>query len=940
MDDIEEKIRRIKENLESSITVHINKLEIEYINPTEDIIIDGIQGFKLFDNISLFGSNPKNILFLNDSHDFKYTYRNVYTFRCYIYNNTKKEINKLDTSNEDKIKYIRELINFINDKLYKEITQDLFLKKIISVDELLYYLATNVNECYDIFIENDILNLKSNIQYSSFLSLCDYIFLNCGDKLIYDENKLDIIKDINITNIEENNAQRLCNFNCRYHRSDIRTRILGDNLIKIYYTNISDDSIYVDDSTFYQTIHLYLEYLFKENDDEIQKKKFFDKNLEHINSKSKLNYDIDMLFTFYEKSKKDIIKQYNKSIFKTKITIEKLKEIIKSITLLERFKDELPFSFQNKFYDFLNIELTSLTMNLYSLFRLFINDWHIDSKKKTRLNLSDSCNNLNYPKYIIYFAGNYHNNWLSNFINKSLSMVNMFGTIDLYIHDMSYMSHDITYSLTNDQLNFIPLSQEKYIMLKENLTLIKTTQEYLNLYNSSSSTLHIDYKTIQEFYNLNNICIKLINKYIEYKIFNSVDLLNKFEIDFVLLLDINNKINSFKILNEFEIEKLNEYLIYIKKIENIFIINKENNKNINNEINKIINNFINKLTININNIKIINNFIINNEINEINEINDINYFVNKDIINYDELLSFYNIINVNLNVCLSSPKNIINNLYIHDFILIKDLDDNIIFNLKFFLEDLCDFILNKEENQDLELDLILDIDDIFINLYKLIRNISILDINKFNIYINKFNILYYYYQNLAILINNIILVLCYEYEDNILYCTKDNIDRSTIYNYFKFNIKSSDDIYTYFKTEYNSLNEQFDRDILYYEDIIEKYKLSSDLSSDKSDDLLSDNLLIDEYLTKLNGYINNIYILFNDKSEIEIKINNIILILCYIYDDLSSDKSLNKSDPLHFDLITSKCNRSDTITIIPFDTLYKYYKDNEDISILYKIDLN
>jgi hypothetical protein len=32
--------------------------------------------------------------------------------------------------------------------------------------------------------------------------------------------------------------------------------------------------------------------------------------------------------------------------------------------------------------------------------------------------------------------------------------------------------------------------------------------------------------------------------------------------------------------------------------------------------------------------------------------------------------------------------------------------------------------------------------------------------------------------------------------------------------------------------------------------------------------------------------------------------------------------------------ITSKCNRSDTNSIIPFDTMYKYYKDNEDISIL------
>ena len=896
--NIDEKIRHIKVQLEYDIDN--NNSEIEDLNryyiyrDNDNEIIDGVNGLNLFNNISLFGSRPKNILFLNDSHEFNKTYKDtdIYISRYNIYNNMKKEIYSLNISNEDTLRYIRELTNFINDKLYKKITVDLFNNEIISVDELLYYITTNTKECYDIFIENRILDLENITNYGSFMILTDNIFFNCGNKLIYNQAESNIINDANIEN-------RICNFNSRYHRADIRNLLIHTDIVNVYYVDKSSDSIYIDDTLFYEIVDLYLNFLFKEGNDEKEKNLFLNKNLKHL-SKSNTRYNIKNLFEFYEKSKKDIIKQYNKSIFKTKITINKLKKIIKLVTLPEKFIKEIGFSPQSKYYDFLNLELTSLIMNLYSLFRMFIDDWHIDSSKKTRVNLSDSCNNLNYPKNIIFFAGGAHNHWLINFINKCMS--------DIYdMSDMSIYSHD--------KNNYLSLDTDKFLKLKEYLTLINTTQEYLDC------EKEMNYTSIEEFYNYNDIYLRLLNKYIEYNIIESIN----FIIDFNELTDFNTKLNKKSKLSDDDLNILNDYLNNIQIITNK--IYKLSNSNIYN--------YYRLLFINIKNLFIINN-VINDKVNDdyvvINDI-DNDYFINTDIIDYDNLLIYYNELN-NLNVFLSSPHNILEYLLYNNYKLDNKLIRNLeyqfsnILKLQIFLYDLYKYLLNNIQESLTDLKGInnykslknYSLDDILIILYKLIKNIC-------SIFHD--DITDYFYNNLVIYVNNLILLICFENksEDLSFYCKKENsINKKEIHKYFYIGLdinklyEPSNNIIKFFREKYNILIIDINQDILYYEDNIEKYKSSIEIDMD----ILTN---IDEHLTKLHNYLDNVYIYIND--DLKYKINNTILILCYIYDNLSNDKS----DLIKF---TPKCNGSDDMHInIPFDTMYEYYKNNEDISLLY-----
>ena len=143
----------------------------------DKVNIDGIFNLQLFKNISLFGSKPRNILFLDDYHKISNTKRNIeiftgkelhlhyesglsiYNFRILLYEYIIIYINKLTSSNEDKIKYIRELFNYVNDRLYKTLSIDLYKKENISIDELLYDISTDTENCLDIFIFCVVINI-------------------------------------------------------------------------------------------------------------------------------------------------------------------------------------------------------------------------------------------------------------------------------------------------------------------------------------------------------------------------------------------------------------------------------------------------------------------------------------------------------------------------------------------------------------------------------------------------------------------------------------------------------------------------------------------------------------------------------------------------------------------------------------------------------------
>jgi hypothetical protein len=74
---------------------------------TNKVIIDGIVGISLYNNVSLFGSKPRNILFLEDYHVFDNTFKesDLYSSLMEIY----EEINQyvITTVTNNKIKFFK-----------------------------------------------------------------------------------------------------------------------------------------------------------------------------------------------------------------------------------------------------------------------------------------------------------------------------------------------------------------------------------------------------------------------------------------------------------------------------------------------------------------------------------------------------------------------------------------------------------------------------------------------------------------------------------------------------------------------------------------------------------------------------------------------------------------------------------------------------------------
>jgi len=77
--------------------------------------------------------------------------------------------------------------------------------------------------------------------------------------------------------------------------------------------------------------------------------------------------------------------------------------------------------------------------------------------KKERINLTTSCNNLDYPKNIIYFAGGAHNTWIIQFIKLVASIEDKYIEADIKI-------------LSEFNNNYIKLDNDSYIKLKEFIT--------------------------------------------------------------------------------------------------------------------------------------------------------------------------------------------------------------------------------------------------------------------------------------------------------------------------------------------------------------------------------------------------------------------------------------------------------------------------------------
>lgn len=782
MKSILDNILYLRSNNISDLIYDIKKVLLSEINAillldfksneyTEFVIIDGIDRIELYNNVSLFGSKPRNILFLGDTHHLKNTknidlfYEKIIKLNIFIIKNINNffNINITDNNDNEKIKYIRNLISFVNDNLYFPLTKDLYKKNLISIDQLLYFNSMKSNECLDIFIENYAINFDRLESIYCFLTITNNIFFNCGNKIIYDTKEDKIIDDSNITNIEisKNYSNRICNFNIRYQRSDIRNisyTIIND----IYYKNEEklDNSIKKDFDTFKLILDAYIEYLFNiDIDIDILSTSFYEL---HLKNYENFSY-YEKLIKYYTLSKNIIKKQYGKSIFKN-INIENLKEYIKltqhKIGIINSTM-ELDFT-NDKFNDIFNIELTAITMNLYSIFRMFIDNWHEDPNKKIKFNLSEGCNNLEYPKNIIYFAGNYHNHWIIQFINICVEK-----------NSQNKFENTISIHAENNN-NFILLDYISYIKLKKFFTIIDINIDFKYI---------LDYNLLALLYN--EKYINILDTYFKVKSYNNFEIIIKDIINIYKILKDNSYINFFYYKNI-----KNKLFIYLKYIEKIYkyikdtdiqvykgntldnddksdeIENKIENKDedediiINKNLSYIENRegikfYCDLLKMIINNSIIISTYLIN--LYNDKEIDS--YYISENNIDYDSILYYYNL-NSYLNYYISTPENVLKyyKYYIDKNNIFINIDDKHIIN-EFEIDDIYKNIKNiyykiiqfyNKENIDL-----LNIDEHDIIRYLKLFNFTVNNLENIQ------NISYYYYLNLYIFSSNIVLILCY-----------------------------------------------------------------------------------------------------------------------------------------------------------------------------------
>ena len=648
--------QKLLEKIKSIIQLYYSNNK-EYTNK---VIIDGIVGISLYNNVSLFGSKPRNILFLEDYHVFDNTFKesDLYSSLMEIY----EEINQyvITTVTNNKMKYIRDLINFLNENLYSKISKDLYKKEIISINQLLYYIAINNNECLDIFIENYPINLENNIEFYNFLYLNDRLFFNCGDKILFNNKEGKIVNDTSI-------SSKMCNFNIRYHRSDLRNNLYS--LEDVYYIYNDDENenmdtdmdtdidieMDIDLDNFPDILNEYLIYLFDSNID-INSTQFFDIHLK--NYKNSIYYK--ELIDYYVVSKELILKQYNKSIFSLvdNLDIKKLIIEVDNLDIKISREDEL-WNEHAIYNDIFNIKLTCLTMNLYSIFRMFITEWH----NKPKINLSETCSKLDYPKNIIYSAGGLHNNWIINFI-KTCSE--------------NYQYYDINHDV--DPYQHIDIGQYKHIY-------INTYDIDINLYNNIDNYITLDnlgYNSLKKFFMNINVeelknkkiielysdkAIDIIENYIKEAVFKYIDIRT-------LILDlitINNKLNNVSNLdNVSSVEYKDKLLVYIIDINDIY--NKLKDIDIKNNTLYIKDLFDNDtdtnikdidiyidyiklycelLIKNIDNMIIVINYYLNNTSDEI----DYTYYIAPEILNYNDLLKLYKK-NTNLSIYLPNKQRI------------------------------------------------------------------------------------------------------------------------------------------------------------------------------------------------------------------------------------------------------------------------------------------
>ena len=750
LDEIENYKSVILTNIKILIDEH--NLSLLKNNYTNKVYIDGINQIRLYNNITIYNSTYRNILFLDDLHRFDNTKRNIYLKRYQLYLSTILYIKNLNIKYKNlyknlSIENIRLLIIFINKNFYEIITENLFNNEIIGIDELLYYSSTNFDECFDIFIENDrfdILDMETQTS-NTFLYLSDFIFFNCGDKLFYDK-KDKIIKDPypnSLNTITHNKI--MCNYNIRYHRADIRSNYYDKYTIA--YKHIKDtenkgiDIINYDE--FNKLIEDYIDYIFYDGDktDTL----FYNKHLNELYmpnlsspSSSNLKIKLKELKQFFEISSKNIKKQFDKSIFKKNLSINDLKKIIIATENEEEKFDtttKLESDQDLTFNDIPNMRLFSITINLYSIFRMFIDNW----ENKDRQNLSDDCNKLNYPKNIIYFSGGSHTNWIILFINN----IFIFNNQPILKEDLNIYSSK----------NYLELNIFNYLKLKEFL-FIKNETKIFN-HSKKEYELYLEYNNLNlsnlenmdyiEFYSYYDIFINILIYYSNDKSLTYIDL-DLIRISTYINLNeahLNDDLNEAQINDD-----LNNLIMYYK-INFKLILNYISDVYLINQLKYIKIYFILFKKYILNTIIILKYII--NKINKIYFRNNINYDIDMDI---DIYKLYYN--KENLSYLIKDINIIIDN--IDDFFLDKKIYFDMNIDINTFLNSEYSKIINNNYKKSL-------IKNITKKFYCINKIIDLIEQNLSSDILNS-DIINYYSKNLLIFLNNTIIMLCHYYNIN------------------------------------------------------------------------------------------------------------------------------------------------------------------------------
>lgn len=388
-------------------------LRNEYVNPTElekqyhvqrDIIeieddehiIDGICGIEYINNLVVYDRRI-NIIFIYDTHKLSGTYLNYnnifYSMQTYL------NIDDYDSYFE-----------FLNDRFNEHEYRDNYE----TIDTFINNLLRN--NCVDLFVEYEFEKDKKNT--TSFLELIHLGLLKCNYKTKYYDKKI-------------------CNKyypSIRYHLSDIRSyeilSKLTDKYYKMVYNNMDDKSFKDLKDEYYDMVHKFLFYIFS-----------FEENNDFIHLYINEN-DIEVI-NYFRNIKKLIKKQFRKSIFKKNIDTYKLIEII------ENMEKENPSFISGIIPSKIILNgILILSMNLYSIFRMFVDDWDIEKH-----NPNEYCKNYRFPKNIIYYAGGNHNIWIKNFI-----YLIFIDKTDLKIDSYNILSNNNYIRLNNyNYNNFIKL---------------------------------------------------------------------------------------------------------------------------------------------------------------------------------------------------------------------------------------------------------------------------------------------------------------------------------------------------------------------------------------------------------------------------------------------------------------------------------------------------